>query len=698
MNLTSVTLCNFQCFGPEPTEICLSDDITALIGANGTGKTAILTSLARIFGQTQRVRTIRRTDFHIPPTTAIDSVSQVRLYIEVLLTFPELARSRHRSRAVPPTFAHMMVKEEDGDPYCRVRLDATWTADGTTDGAVEQDVYWVSPNDDPKPVHHVRSNRRLTPQDRSLVQVNYIPATRDPAAEFKSTARSRAGRIMRAVLWDTATRQTVEHASDRITTALGKEQAVLLVDRLLSRRWNELRDGEAGSSNLRFAGWDFDEIVRHFDVSFEHPNFAKPSALSALSEGQQSLFYLALVAAIFDMEDQIAQQDSSAITDESEAAETRADNHTPHDSSRHAPFDTQKLDTPALTIFGIEEPENHLAPHYLSRIIALLRNLNETGRAQTIISSHSPAVLRRVMPHEIRHLRIRESDRTSTVRRVTLPEPTDQSSKYIREAVTAYPELYFAKFVILAEGPSEELAIPKMAIASGLQIDKSFVSVVPLGGRHVSHLWRLLTDLEIPHATLLDLDLGRTLGGWHRIKYVCQQLLAFGIDPSNLLRFQSGSDLYSISLQELDTLHSRELGSIRELKAWLEHLERFSVYFSAPLDFDFAMLRELPDAYKSSIDGPGPSIPPKNSPAYDDYLSNAIAMTVSNSDSVRDFYLKHVREAEQLIPWYRYLFLSRSKPDTHFRSLVDVPIELLREKLPPAIRNLLTTCRQELKI
>ena len=30
--------------------------------------------------------------------------------------------------------------------------------------------------------------------------------------------------------------------------------------------------------------------------------------------------------------------------------------------------------------------------------------------------------------------------------------------------------------------------------------------MVPLGGRHVNHFWRLVHDLAIPHLTLLDLN------------------------------------------------------------------------------------------------------------------------------------------------------------------------------------------------
>ena len=58
-----------------------------------------------------------------------------------------------------------------------------------------------------------------------------------------------------------------------------------------------------------------------------------------------------------------------------------------------------------------------------------------------------------------------------------------------------------------------------------LPIDRSFVAMVPLGGRHVNHLWKLLAGLDIPYATLLDLDYGREGGAWIRIKSIVEQLL-----------------------------------------------------------------------------------------------------------------------------------------------------------------------------
>jgi hypothetical protein len=147
----------------------------------------------------------------------------------------------------------------------------------------------------------------------------------------------------------------------------------------------------------------------------------------------------------------------------------------------------------------------------------------------------------RVDPGQVRHFRLEPADRTARVRGIRLPENDEDTAKFVREAVRTYPELYFARFVILGEGASEEVVLPRLAEALDLPIDRSFVAMVPLGGRHVNHLWRLLGDLAIPYATLLDLDWGRDGGGWGRIKTSCEQLLAVGRTSTEVFGAELGA-------------------------------------------------------------------------------------------------------------------------------------------------------------
>ena len=173
---------------------------------------------------------------------------------------------------------------------------------------------------------------------------------------------------------------------------------------------------------------------------------------------------------------------------------------------------------PVLTIIALEEPENHIAPHLIGRLVSNLKSIALKSNAQTILTSHSTAVIKRFEPRNLRYFRIDEKDFTTKVRSITLPdeEKLAEQYKFIKEAVKAYPELYFAKLVILGEGDSEEIILPKILDAKNKNIDLSGISLVPLGGRHVNHFWRLLSDLKIPCITLLDLDRERDGGGWAR--------------------------------------------------------------------------------------------------------------------------------------------------------------------------------------
>jgi putative ATP-dependent endonuclease of the OLD family len=73
--------------------------------------------------------------------------------------------------------------------------------------------------------------------------------------------------------------------------------------------------------------------------------------------------------------------------------------------------------------------------------------------------------LSRIEPNEVRYFRLDRHKRQSSVRKLAIPSDGSEASKYVRLAVKAYPELYFARFVILGEGDSERLVIPQWPAA-----------------------------------------------------------------------------------------------------------------------------------------------------------------------------------------------------------------------------------------
>ena len=249
----------------------------------------------------------------------------------------------------------------------------------------------------------------------------------------------------------------------------------------------------------------------------------------------------------------------------------------------------------------------------------------------------------------------------------------------MREAVRAHPELYFSQFVILGEGDSEEVVLPLVAEAFDYAIDPFFVAMVPLGGRHVDHFWRLLNGLNIPHATLLDLDLGRHGGGWGRIKNACLKLLSNGVPQERLLALPEYEDH---TMDDLNNMHKLEYDTVY-MKDWIAHLRTFGVYFNEPLDLDMSMFAAFRDEYKQ--------LPPGARGPKAEADEACLAVLGSNGDPEL---CSDLQDDDYF--WYRYLFMTKSKPATHLYALSLIEDVDLLLGAPDAISELLKHVNQSI--
>ena len=113
----------------------------------------------------------------------------------------------------------------------------------------------------------------------------------------------------------------------------------------------------------------------------------------------------------------------------------------------------------------------------------------------------------------------------SEINKIYLPKGDEDAYKYVKEAVKNYPEIYFARLVVIGEGDSEHLIFNRLMEVYDKDFDDNIISFAPLGHRFVNHIWKLLSSIHVPYITLLDLDVGREGGGWGRVKYALQQLI-----------------------------------------------------------------------------------------------------------------------------------------------------------------------------
>lgn len=673
MRLSKIKLHNYRCFGSGEQVIPI-DDVTAYIGNNSTGKTAALSAINCMFSSNGSDRVLKRSDFHLPMDKKPDDVEKIELYIEAVFTFEELGDESKAAASIPTFFQSFVVDEPEGNPYLRIRLEATWEKSSTMEGAVECRIWYINCSETEPNIkdHKHPANRR----DLDRIRVIYVPAVRDPSKQLKNASGSMLYPIMNSINWSDTIKENVEEKIKELNAQFLGEKGISILGDSICTQWKSYDwDQRYSNAILRFNSTDIDSCIKKSEVVFLPTPTGKESTIDDLSDGLRSLFYISLVDSLLDIEMKIQN-------------ELENDDH-------DVPFSYKP---PYLTIIALEEPENHIAPHLIGNLFSNIERLSLRNNAQTILSSHSTAIIKRTEPDNIRYFRLSNTDYTTEVHSIILPDKEKLSDqyKYIKEAVKAYPELYFANLVILGEGDSEEIILPKFWIAKNGNIDTSGISIVPLGGRHVNHFWRLLNDLSIPHITLLDLDKERDGGGWGRIKYVLDQLIHNGFDRSQVLG--------DMSAEAFEAMNNWDFSDSPLLDSWLNYLEKYHVFFSAPLDIDFLMLEHYTDIYKGLIgNNEGPYIMVEengekhrrtirdieeagtNCPEYKERVENDIrhALKEHGGDGIT-----YTEEQQKLMVWYTYFFLNRGKPSTHIEALSKIDDNTLTETMPSTFERL----------
>ncbi len=628
MKLQSLRLSNFQSFGLVPTDLTF-DKITYLIGPNGSGKTAALQALCRLFAFDPSLRRLQRSDFHVPHVE-VEVPEERKLWIEADFLFPELINEED-SNTVAPHFGHMRLDEPDGIPRVRYRLEATMGIDGDIE---ENLLYVLDVDTDGAPI----STAQVARAERNHIHVHYLPARRDPADHIAYGANALLGRILRSVQWDSE-RATIKELTDQISESLSANPCINAFSTSLKTSWGELHKGSFFTDpKITFVASEIESLLRHLSVSFSPGHDDNLVDFARLSDGQKSMLYLSLVLS------------SQAIGRAVMAGENTS-------------FDPDRLRPPVFTVIAVEEPENSLSPHYLGRIVNALNSMVEHPDAQALIATHAPSMLRRVEPEHIRYLRLTET-RQTRVAVVKLPEITDEAHKYVREAVQAFPEVYFSRLVVLGEGDSEEIVLPRLLRAKGTPVDESAIAITPLGGRHVNHFWRLLSGLQIPYVTLLDLDVARYAAGWGRIKYVNDQFAQY--EPAKVLPKECRISHWKDDAAPLRTHHYFEDGTTDIF----EELKQRGVFFSFPMDLDFAMLLAYPDAYQVAEEDPDAQT-----------ITAVLGKNHHNS-------AQYTTEELKLFGTYHQKFKLGSKPAAHIEGLAQLSDEQLLQKMPQSLNDL----------
>lgn len=192
-----------------------------------------------------------------------------------------------------------------------------------------------------------------------------------------------------------------------------------------------------------------------------------------------------------------------------------------------------------LHLMLIEEPEAHLHAQvqqvFIKKAFSVLRNHPDLGKnqhfsTQMVVSTHSSHIAHETDFTGLRYFRrnhlVSEFDMPSAfivnmsatfgedrkkIKAETTLEAQEQerlatakfATRYLK---TTHCDLFFADAAILVEGPAERMLVPHFIRYYYPELDRSYISLLEIGGSHAHRLRPLIEALGIPTLVITDLD------------------------------------------------------------------------------------------------------------------------------------------------------------------------------------------------
>ncbi len=293
MKLTKVIINNFRTFGDS--QVIGFNDQTVLIGNNSSGKTTVLQALSKLFSDKQNDRIIRKSDFHLPKGLRPGENSRT-LFIETIFEFDELDGTAY-SPAIPSFFEHFTVSQGDAKPFLRIRLESSWEDDGTVEGSIDTQIYYISSAED---IIKDEDKHRTPRKDLNKIRVLYVPASRTPEKELGNASGSMLSRLVNSINWtDDEIKEITNKIDELNNTFLSESGALTQINQEIQKSWKLYHEDKRFSqAELTINSSEMAGALRQIALKFSPTTTEEAFTVSELGDGLRSIFYFSLVDSI----------------------------------------------------------------------------------------------------------------------------------------------------------------------------------------------------------------------------------------------------------------------------------------------------------------------------------------------------------------------------------------------------------------
>lgn len=471
MYLKRIRACNFRAFGdgtnaPE-LNWELNPGLNILVGENDAGKTGIVDAIRQVLLTTsyESVR-LYEQDFHIYTSTRAQS-----LFIEATLS----GLSKEQEGAV----LEWLTLEDDGTCSLIVHLHAKFfPAQATKRARVDTIVRAGKDGAGPEVGYAVRE----------LIRATYLRPLRDAEAELRPGRQSRLSQIL-AAHKDIAGQEVNDFSMSAPDTVpknlvglmafaqhhLGEHRVIKGVQEDINK--NYLGEfsfaGDQLESRIRIAhDLSLTPILEKFELLLSPNGSVHPDERCARGLGYNNALFMASELVLLRDGDELA-------------------------------------------LLLVEEPEAHLHPQLQDRVMDLLKQHSKEvpdgeRRVQVVMTTHSPSL---VSSADIETMTMVHKGQTYPLASGhTKLQKTDYS--FLQRFIDATKaNLFFARGVMMVEGPAEAILLPTLAEACGRSFSKHGISIVNVGSVGLYHYARILQrqnpilEYPVPAVCLTDRDI-----------------------------------------------------------------------------------------------------------------------------------------------------------------------------------------------